>query len=89
MNTLYMITGSSSFFLFLVAFCFMLSGALFCHQASKLYKRYLYSGESSSYRLPEIKTAEQKRASYLSVLKEPSTILCGVFYIIASIIYMF
>ena len=89
MNTLYMITGSSSFFLFLVAFCFMLSGAIFCHQASKLYKRYLYSGESSSYRLPEIKTAEQKRASYLSVLKEPSTILCGVFYIIASIIYMF
>ena len=89
MNTLYTITGSSSFFLFLVAFCFMLSGALFCHQASKLYKRYLYSGESSSYRLPEIKTAEQKRASYLSVLKEPSTILCGVFYIIASIIYMF
>ena len=89
MNTLYTITGSSSFFLFLVAFCFMLSGALFCHQASKLYKRYLYSGESSSYRLPEIKTPEQKRASYLSVLKEPSTILCGVFYIIASIIYMF
>ena len=89
MNTLYMITGSSSFFLFLVAFCFMLSGALFCHQASKLYKSYLYSGESSSYRMPEIKTPEQKRASYFSVLKEPSTILCGIFYIIASIIYMF
>lgn len=89
MNTLYMITGSSSFFLFLVAFCFMLSGAIFCHQASKLYKRYLYSGASSAYRMPEIKTPEQKRASYFSVLKEPSTILCGIFYIIASIIYMF
>lgn len=89
MNTLYMITGSSSFFLFLVAFCFMLSGAIFCHQASKLYKRYLYSGASSAYRMPEIKTPEQRRASYLSVLKEPSTILCGVFYIVASIIYMF
>ena len=89
MNTLYIITGSSSFFLFLVAFCFMLSGAIFCHQASKLYKRYLYSGASSAYRMPEIKTAEQKRASYLSVLKEPSTVLCGIFYIIASVIYMF
>ena len=89
MNTLYRITGSSSFFMFLITFCFLLSGAVFCRQAAKLYKKYLYDGESSSYRKPELKTFEQKKASYLSVIKEPSTIACGVFYIIASIIYLF
>lgn len=89
MNTLYRITGSSAFFLFIVAFCFLLSAAIFCHEASRLYKKYLYEGVSSSYRKPLLTTPEQKRASYLSVLKEPSTIACGVFYVIASIIYLF
>ena len=89
MSTLYKITGSSSFFLFVVAFCFLLSGAVFCHEASKLYKKYLYDGISSSYRRPILTTPEQKRMSYISVLKEPSTIACGIFYVIASIIYLF
>lgn len=89
MNTLWRITGSSAFFLFIVAFCFLLSGAVFCREASRLYKKYLYEGASSSYRKPILTTPEQKRASYISVLKEPSTIACGVFYIIASIIYLF
>ena len=89
MNTLYRITGSSAFFLFVVAFCFLLSGAVFCREAAKLYKKYLYDGVSSSYRKPILKTTEQKRAAYLSVIKEPSTIACGIFYIIASIIYLF
>ena len=89
MNTLYKITGSSNFFLFVVAFCFLLFGAIFCHEASKLYKKYLYDGISSKYRLPVLTAKEQIKASYLSVLKEPSTIACFVFYIIASIIYLF
>ena len=38
MSTLWRITGSSAFFLFLVAFCFLLSGAVFCREASRLYK---------------------------------------------------
>lgn len=89
MNTLYRITGSSAFFLFLVAFCFLLSGAVFCHEASRLYKKYLYEGVSAGYRKPILTTPEQKRASYISVLKEPATIACGIFYIVASIIYLF
>ena len=89
MNTLYRITGSSNFFLFLVAFFFLLSGALFCHEAARLYKKYLYDGASSSYRKPVLSSPAQIRASYISVLKEPSTIACFVFYVIASIIYMF
>lgn len=89
MNTLYKITGSSSFFVFIIAFCFLISGALFCHEASRLYKKYLYDGASSSYRKPVLKTSEQKRAALLSVLKEPCTIACGIFYVVASIIYLF
>ena len=89
MNTLYRITGSAAFFLFLVAFCFLLSGAIFCREASRLYKKYLYEGVSASYRKPILTTPEQKRESYLSVLKDPWTIACGAFYIIASIIYLF
>ena len=89
MSTLWRITGSSAFFLFLVAFCFLLSGAVFCREASRLYKKYLYEGASSSYRKPIFTTPEQKRASYLSVLKDPWTIACGAFYVVASIIYLF
>ena len=89
MSTLWRITGSSTFFLFLVAFCFLLSGAVFCREASRLYKKYLYEGASSSYRKPILTTPEQKRASYLSVLKDPWTIACGAFYVVASIIYLF
>ena len=89
MSTLWRITGSSAFFLFLVAFCFLLSGVVFCREASRLYKKYLYEGASSSYRKPILTTPEQKRASYLSVLKDPWTIACGAFYVVASIIYLF
>ena len=88
MNTLYRITGSSNFFLFLVAFCFLLSAAMFCREASKLYKKHLYDGVSSNYRKPILTTTEQIKASYLSVLKEPCTIACFAFYVIASIIYI-
>ncbi len=89
MNTLYRITGSSNLFLFLVAFCFLLSGALFCREASRLYKKYLYDGVSSAYRRPVLRTKAQIKASYLTVIKEPFTIACVVFYILASIIYLF
>ena len=88
MNLLYRSTGSTNFFLFLVMFCFLLSGAVFCHEASRLYKKYLYDGVSSNYRKPVLHNYEQIKASYISVIKEPSSIACFAFYIIASIIYM-
>ena len=88
MNTLYKITGSETFFIFIVAFVFLLSAALFCRQASKLYKKHLYDGVSSNYRKPIANTPEEIRLSFLEVLFEPATILCVVFYIIASIIYI-
>lgn len=88
MNTLYKITGSETFFIFIIAFIFLLSAALFCRQGAKLYKKHLYDGVSSNYRKPVAKTPEEIRASFLEVLLQPATILCIVFYIIASIIYL-
>ena len=88
MNTLYKITGSETFFVFIVAFIFLLSAALFCRQGAKLYKKHVYDGISSSYRKPVAKTPEEIRASFLEVLLQPATILCVVFYIAASIIYL-
>ena len=88
MNLLYRSTGSTNFFLFLVVFCFLISAAVFCREASRLYKKYLYDGISSNYRKPVLHDTAQIRASYISVIKEPSTIACFAFYIIASIIYM-
>lgn len=88
MNTLYKITGSETFFVFIVAFIFLLSAAIFCRQAAKLYKKHLYDGVSSNYRKPVAKTPEEIRASYLDVILQPATILCVIFYIAASIIYM-
>ena len=87
MNTLYKITGSETFFIFIVAFLCILSAAIFCRQAAKLYKKHLYDGVSSNYRKPVAKTPEEIRASFLSVVLEPATILCIIFYIAASIIY--
>ena len=88
MNMLYSITRSSMFFLFIVAGTFVLSGVPFCHQAAKLYKKYLYDGISSNYRQPVLHTKEKIKASYISVIKEPTTIACFVFYVFASILYM-
>ena len=88
MNTLYKITGSETFFIFIVAFVFLLSAALFCRQAAKLYKKHVYDGISSNYRKPVAKTPEELRSAFLEVIFEPATILCVVFYIVASIIYM-
>ena len=88
MNTLYKITGSETFFIFIVAFVFLLSAALFCRQAAKLYQKHLYDGVSSNYRKPVAKTPEEIRKAFLEVIFEPATILCVVFYIIASIIYI-
>ena len=88
MNTLYKITGSETFFIFIVAFIFLLSAAFFCRQAAKLYKKHVYDGVSSNYRKPVDKTPEEIRKSFLAVIFEPATILCVVFYIVASIIYL-
>ena len=83
MNTLYSITGSSALFVFVVAFVFLISAAIFCGCASRLYKTYLYKNYSSTYRGRLFTTPTEIKTSYLTVLKDPFTIASLAVYIIA------
>ncbi len=86
MNNLYGITGSPRLFLFLVALVFLVAAAIFCGEAARLYRRYLYTALSANYRQPVIHHPAKIRESYLDVLRQPSAIACFVIYIIALII---
>lgn len=86
MNALYNLTGSTNFFIFFTALLFLISAIVFCAEASRLYKRYLYKNYPSKYRQP-VNTAPQAiRDSYIEVIKAPSAIACLCVYIIALLI---
>lgn len=85
-NNLYHITGSMKLFLFLMILCFLVSAAVFCGEAARLYRFYLQRAYSASYRMPLIRDPVVRRRSYLSVIKSPSAIACFSVYIIALII---
>lgn len=86
MNTLYNITGSSALFVFVVAFVFLISAAIFCGCASSQYKKYLYRAYSSDYRGRVFKEPSEIKNAYLTVIKDPFTIASFVVYIIALLI---
>ena len=86
MSNLYRITSSPRLFIILVGALFLISAVLFCGQAARLYRGYLYKGESAEYRKPVIKDRAIKRKSYVDVIRQPSAIACFVIYIIAVII---
>lgn len=83
MSSLYNMTGSTKFFIFMVTVVFLVSGIIFCSEATRLYKRYLYRGYSAKYRQPVLTENKDIKNSYLEVLKLPSTVACIVIYIIA------
>ena len=86
MSALYNMTGSTSFFLFLTALICLVSAAVFCGEAAKLYRKYLYRGYGAEYRKPEHRDSTQLRDSYIEVIKSPSAIACFAVYIIAIVI---
>ena len=84
-NNLYQITGSSKlFWILMIALC-ILSAALFCGEAAKLYRRYLHRAESAAYRNAEGPTLS-RRDAYLEVIRQPSALLCVLVYIVALLI---
>lgn len=85
-NTFYNITKSTKLFVFVLGVIFLASAAVFCAEASRLYKKYLASSYSSSYRKPEIRGFENIRNSYIEVLTKPSAIACYALYIITVIV---
>ncbi|MBR6681099.1 MAG: CPBP family intramembrane metalloprotease [Clostridia bacterium] len=86
MSSLYNMTGSTKFFIFMVTLVFLVSGIIFCAEASRLYKKYLYRGYSAKYRQPALTENKDIKNSYLEVLKLPSTVACILVYIIALVI---
>lgn len=86
MSSLYNMTGSTNFFVFMVALVFLVSGIVFCAEASRLYKKYLYEGASAKYRQPVLEDNASIKNSYLEVIKLPSTVACLAVYIIALMI---
>lgn len=85
-NTFYNITGSTKLFVTLLGLIFLSSAAVFCMEASKLYKKYLLKSFSADYRQPELKGFEKIRNSYIQALISPWAIACYAVYIIALII---
>lgn len=86
MSTLYNITQSTALFIFVVGFTFLLSAALFCGEASRLYKIYLYKGVPTDYRQPVNQELSAIKSSYIDIIKAPSAIACIAVYILALII---
>ncbi len=86
MNTLYSITGSSALFIFVLGTVFLLSAAIFCASAAKLYRTYLYHGLKADYRGKALKDGADIKNSYFAVIKDPFTIACFAVYIVALII---
>ena len=86
MSNLYRITNSPRLFIFIVAVVCILSAAVFCGEAARLYKHYLYKAYSADYRQPLIKSHSALRRSYTDIVRQPSAIACFAVYIIALII---
>ena len=87
-NTFYNITGSTEFFVFILGFVFLSSAALFCGEASRLYRIYLTRSYPANYRKPLIKGFENIRNSYIEVLTRPSAIACYALYIVTVIVVL-
>ena len=66
MSNLYRITNSPKLFIFIVATVCILSAAVFCGEASRLYKKYLYKAYSADYRQPVIKEPIKARSCHHS-----------------------
>ena len=86
MATLYRLTKDSRLLFIIVGVLFFLSAAVFCGQASKLYRKYLRQGLSSSYRSKADNLTAYFKESFLDVLKDPFTIASIAVYIIAIVI---
>ncbi|MBE6667479.1 MAG: CPBP family intramembrane metalloprotease [Ruminococcaceae bacterium] len=86
MGNLYRITTSPKLFVILAVLLFLVAAIVFCSEAARLYKNYLYKGSLAEYRQPVIKNPKIKRKSYIDVIKTPSAIACFAIYILALII---
>ena len=86
MSNLYRITSSPKLFVILAVMLFLIAAIIFCSEAARLYKNYLYKGPTAEYRQPVIKNPAIIKKSYFDVITSPSAIACFAIYILAIII---
>ena len=86
MATLYKFTKDSRLLLMIVGIVFFLSAAIFCAEASRLYRKYLRMGLSSKHINRSHNGTAYFREAFLDVAKDPFAIACIVIYIVAVII---
>ena len=89
MATLYRLTKDSRLLIIIVGIVFFSSAALFCAQASKLYRKYLRSGFSSIHRKQVNDSTAYFSRVFIDVIKDPFTLALVVVYIIAILISWF
>ncbi len=87
--TLYRLTKDSRLLVMIVGIVFFLSAALFCFEASRLYKKYLRHGLKANYRSDIPSGNAYFRESFLDVLKDPFTLAAFGVYILALVISLF
>lgn len=87
--TLYRLTKDSRLLVMIVGIVFFLSAALFCNEASRLYKKYLRLGLKANYRSEIPSGNAYFTESFLDVLKDPFTLAAFGVYILALIISLF
>lgn len=83
LSRLYLYTGSTKLFSFLLTFVFLLSAAIFCGEAGRIYHAYSRSSAAAPYRvdLPR----DELAARVLHTLFPPVGIACVAVYILACI----
>ncbi len=80
----YITAGSLGVFIFIMIALLLLAAALFCGQASRLYRRYAEKDAPSDYRQPH--TKKEIFNAFISIAKTPATIICALLWIAAVII---
>lgn len=85
-GALYRLTSSTSMLVIFAVMMLLMSAAIFCGEASRLYRKYLRSGVSSDYRKPVFETSGEWKEAFLEVVKDPYAISCVAVYIIAVIV---
>lgn len=83
-TTFYRSTSSAGLFVVLVIILFMLSAAIFCFSASRLYEKYAKANKIPSY--PTALTPKEHTSAIIETILNLPLILCVLIYVITAII---
>ena len=83
----YITAGSLGVFIFIMIALLLLAAAVFCGQASRLYRRYSETDAPSDYAKPHEK--KEIADAFVSIAKAPATVICILLWLVTVIILAF